>query len=277
MEEAEYKWRKFDTKRQAYERKFAKLFMEELNRQTKAIIRMATPERVSRWMNGIREEDIKTNEEGIMKIIENLNIKVGMDYAKEIWEDVRGKKKGLKINLPSGPILVSDEEDKITDYWISYLRRYARVEGAERITSIGLSQRKQAIRLIKEVIEKGVEKGWGVEVISEAIQKELNSVMIPMNGYRAMRIARTEVLMAATLGSVTGARSLDMPMTKTWLATPYGNYRPDHLALHKITIDMDDKFDVGGVLMDRPGDPDGGPENVCNCRCAISFKPKKIE
>jgi len=276
MEEAEYKWKRFDTQRQAYEKKFAKVFREELNRQTRAIIRMATAERVGRWMSGIREDDLKFDDAAVMKIIEDLTIKVGMNYAKEIWDDVRGKKKEMKVNLPSEPILIIDDDDKIVDYWISYLRRYARVEGAERVTSIGLSQRKQAIRLIKGVIEKAVEKGWGAEVIAESIQKELNGVMIPLNTYRAMRIARTEVLMAATLGSVTGARSLDVPMLKTWLATPYGNYRPDHLALHKVTIDMDDKFDVGGVLMDRPGDPEGGAENVCNCRCAISFKPKKI-
>jgi hypothetical protein len=37
---------------------------------------------------------------------------------------------------------------------------------------------------------------------------------------------------------------------------------------------MDEPFNLDGVLMQHPGDPDGGAENVCNCRCCIAYEPE---
>ena len=279
MERADYKWKKFDRKRTSYEKKYARLFLQELNKQTREVIKQVSPESVRRWMDGsLREETLKIRQDAIKGIIEKLNIEMGIDFAKEVYDEFKdGKKKSIKVNLPSNAVLFGDDEEELIDYWTSYIKSYVAREGAERITSIAMSQRKQAVRLIKRIIDKGIAEGWGAEEISKAIEKTLESVMIPMNKYRALRIARTETLMAASMGSVMGARSLDMPMQKIWIATPFGDYRPDHLALHNKAVDLDDKFDVGGILMDRPGDPAGGPENCCNCRCSISFKPKKIE
>ncbi len=38
---------------------------------------------------------------------------------------------------------------------------------------------------------------------------------------------------------------------------------------------MNESFTVGGVKMKYPGDPNGGAENVCNCRCTQIFRPAK--
>jgi hypothetical protein len=40
--------------------------------------------------------------------------------------------------------------------------------------------------------------------------------------------------------------------------------------------DINDTFNVGGYQADIPGDPDLPPEEVINCRCAISYGVKRI-
>lgn len=45
--------------------------------------------------------------------------------------------------------------------------------------------------------------------------------------------------------------------------------RPSHWAAHMQVQPMDEKFKVGGHLLDHPGDPDGPGHEVINCRCSL--------
>ena len=40
--------------------------------------------------------------------------------------------------------------------------------------------------------------------------------------------------------------------------------------LYDVLFAMDEKFQVGDDVLAYPGDPSGSPEEVINCRCAIS-------
>jgi 2'-5' RNA ligase len=37
------------------------------------------------------------------------------------------------------------------------------------------------------------------------------------------------------------------------------------------TVRLDDTFEVGADQLQYPGDPDGSPEEVCNCRCSLAY------
>ena len=89
-------------------------------------------------------------------------------------------------------------------------------------------------------------------------------------------IARTEVVGASNVGALEGAKSLGQPMQKIWIATRDNRTRDAHAAAEGLTVELSDRFDVGGELLDCPGDPSGSPENVINCRCAVAFRVRRI-
>lgn len=86
-------------------------------------------------------------------------------------------------------------------------------------------------------------------------------------GY-AERIARTELIGAvneASLAMVRGATTLQY---KVWVATMDDRTRDSHAELDGSTIPVDEVFDNGCSF---PGDPDGDPDEVVNCRCTLGY------
>lgn len=93
---------------------------------------------------------------------------------------------------------------------------------------------------------------------------------------RAQLIARTETVGANNQGALAQYEAIAEHQglkggTKTWLATGDGRTRADHAALDGTTIPLHAKFDVGGYEMNGPGDESGGAEQVCNCRCTLTY------
>ncbi|WP_201750183.1 phage minor head protein [Tautonia marina] len=122
-------------------------------------------------------------------------------------------------------------------------------------------------------IEGGMAEGIGTEEIGRRIRK-----VAQMTPYRAATVARTETHAAATFGSIESVRQaerdLGVVMVKEWLATKDDRTRPEHLAADGQKVGMDEKFTVGGELMDRPGDSSASAENVIACRCALVYEEK---
>ncbi len=48
--------------------------------------------------------------------------------------------------------------------------------------------------------------------------------------------------------------------------------RPDHVAADGQRAGMDDPFTVGGAKLSRPGDPEGPPKQIINCRCIVTYE-----
>lgn len=149
----------------------------------------------------------------------------------------------------------------------SLIAEYIRREALSRARQIAETD----FEKIRDAIAVGMEEGEGVAVIARRIRRVSNETP-----WRAALIARTETHHAATYGSIQSAREaedeLDMRLLKRWLPTQDGRTRPEHLAMagHP-AIPLDEKFNVGGELMDRPGDPGASPANNINCRCSIVY------
>ena len=86
----------------------------------------------------------------------------------------------------------------------------------------------------------------------------------------AKNIARTESNRVANDVRKEVSKSLGFTR-KSWLTTIDGKERDAHADVNGTTIGIDEKFMVGGQEMDVPGDPNGGPGNVCNCRCTALY------
>jgi len=92
---------------------------------------------------------------------------------------------------------------------------------------------------------------------------------------RATVIARTEIHGAAESGSITQMRFVgyaDQEVTKQWEATiGDGRTRHTHILANGQQVFLNEKFDVGGALLDHPGDATGPADEIIQCRCTQLF------
>ncbi|MFA5054496.1 MAG: phage portal protein, partial [Parcubacteria group bacterium] len=80
-------------------------------------------------------------------------------------------------------------------------------------------------------------------------------------------IARTESLRSSNAGGYELMKEWGVPR-KEWLATmDPPRARENHMAMNGEVVPMDEPFDVGGVKMMYPGDPDAPIDETANCRC----------
>ena len=82
-------------------------------------------------------------------------------------------------------------------------------------------------------------------------------------GYQAAGVQNHAVLAAAR--SDEDADELE----KVWIATMDSRTRDTHFAADGQRAPLKGKFTVGGVQLDRPGDPTGPAREVRNCRCRV--------
>ena len=150
----------------------------------------------------------------------------------------------------------------------SLLAQFIAENGADKIRSIEEVTRKN----VKKAILKGIADGLGVDSIARRI-REVNG--LEGNSKRAIRrartIARTETHNAATAANHAVARTMSIPLRKMWVSVSDSRTRSAHWEANRTKVDMEEKFLVGGELLDRPGDPLGSARNVINCRCACLY------
>lgn len=95
---------------------------------------------------------------------------------------------------------------------------------------------------------------------------------------RGLLIARTETTFISSTTAEINIANSGFKMNKTWIATNDSRTRDAHLKmLDYPIIGQNELFKVGDKEMKYPGDWNGGPENCCNCRCAIAYIPAPLE
>lgn len=158
-------------------------------------------------------------------------------------------------NLVRTPTLTDFLEEQL-----GYIRSYA----AARIKEISRTM----TDYIRGLVFTGVKEGKPNDVIAREIRARSNEI----GKHRAATIARTETHNAALDGiEKTLKKKRIRVRKKTWWTAQDDRVRASHAAVHGVTIDMDAKFRVGDSEMTRPGDPEGGAEEVINCRCSILY------
>lgn len=111
------------------------------------------------------------------------------------------------------------------------------------------------------------------------IAKRLENVT-EMNKNSAIRNARTSVTSAENSGRYDRAEQLAADgaiIEKEWLSVADSRTRDTHSALNHKKVKIDEAFDNGLLY---PGDVDGEPAEVYNCRCTAAYKVtgfKKVE
>jgi len=165
--------------------------------------------------------------------------------------------------------------DKTT--FIIFLEGWFEKTAVGRIQNISKTMRKDTVR----VLQAAVNEGLGIADTVRLFQER----RIGYEPSRAARIARTEIVSASNYGAKKGAEETGLAVKKEWIATNDPRTRRirsgdeyDHDFMDGVIKQMDEPFMVpksDGTLepMDVPGDLNGSPGNVINCRCTVGFIP----
>ena len=146
-------------------------------------------------------------------------------------------------------------------------------QSGSQIVDIASTTQLNVMRIIRESYEAGL-------TIPDTA-KAIRSGMKEANVARSLLIARTEMVGAVNGGSLAATQIVsdssvaagEAGMLKEWL-TAEGAQFPRHEEYDDLdgqTVELDAAFDVGGTELMFPGDPDGPPEEICNCRCALAY------
>lgn len=180
--------------------------------------------------------------------------------------------------LREGKSLGFDKESKANMKYDSFVDAYIERHTGTQIRTIENTNSKNIRRIVGEWVKEATTSGDSNQELSKFLEAEFEE-LTPAS---ARRIARTEVSMASTNGSLEAVKSLQVPgMVKEWVTASDDRVRdgekggPDHEAMNGDTQPIDEKFTVPpDTSMDGPGDPNAGADQVINCRCVLTYKNK---
>ena len=133
----------------------------------------------------------------------------------------------------------------------------------EKLVDVSRDQRWNRQHITGE-ITTGILLGESIPDIAKRMEH-----VVGMNRSAAVRNARTAVTgaqNAGALASYEAAEAMGIRLKKRWLSTLDGRTRHSHAALDGEIRAMDKVFSNGCRY---PGDPEGKPEEVYNCRCTL--------
>jgi len=154
-------------------------------------------------------------------------------------------------------------EIKQDEEWLAYIVEYITTKTGAKITNIIKSHYSDIERIARLAVQEGIDNGYGMDKIARLIRKRQGEIDL----WKALRIARTEVVSASSYGTMLGAEGLPGSKEKIWISTFDSRSRPEHMEMDGVRVGLGEMFMVAGEAMEYPGDPNASPENIINCRC----------
>lgn len=185
----------------------------------------------------------------------------------------------------AGPPVIDDEKGCFThlqtkqdedDLFQQFVAEFIEQFGAARVTQILSTTRQQIMELIRD----GQVDGLGVDQIARNIREAIPN----LSAYRSRVIARTETHSSSQYGVYRTALTSRRPLNKVWSSIQDPRTRSfmnddtyDHRDMDGQTVPMSMPFMVPTIYGTKeplmyPGDPNGTPGNIINCRCSMTFK-----
>jgi hypothetical protein len=241
-------WREYELMRGRQERKHAPKIYKAIYKQ---FIELA--ERIEQG------KDVQTalpyGELG--QTIQNLYVETGAYFAR--WQ-TRELGAGLK-------------RFNVSDKWVNEIIEYFRMHLLEQAV-LPITETTKAIVL--EIMEEATREGWGVDKTVARIKQAGSDI----SRIRTKLIVRTETGKAANLGKWLAAQDFNYETSKKWITAGDHRVRPqtrgggisrtaaNHMILNGEVQGLNEGFSNG---LQFPGDPNGGADEVCNCRCTLTF------
>ncbi len=106
----------------------------------------------------------------------------------------------------------------------------------------------------------------------DKIANRLGNALVTQNFNKMRTFARTAMTGAQNSGRqirLEEAKGLGIKLKKEWMATLDTHTRINHRELDGQKVDTDKEFEVDGMKIRYPGDPQAHPSMVYNCRCTM--------
>lgn len=117
---------------------------------------------------------------------------------------------------------------------------------------------------ITSAITQGIIQGESIDKIARRLQS-----VVGMDERASIRNARTATNGAQNAGRLNAykrGRDMGIDVKKKWLATYDNRTRHSHAVIDGEKVNLDDEFSNGCMC---PGDPNGPPGEIYNCRCTL--------
>jgi hypothetical protein len=198
------------------------------------------------------------SEEDVYLMFKELYETIGIDYGNQVNKEIEKTK---KVNI------------LFNEYLLSQILLFLSKEGGLKITSVRDILISYIIKSIKETLKVN---GTVID-LKDAIYQIVSK---PNQFYKwqALRIARTETTSAANFAAFETAKQSDLLLDKVWISVQDDRTRLnpfDHLDMNNQKQDLEKPFFVGGENIQYPGDSKASAGNVINCRCSVSFIPRR--
>jgi HK97 family phage portal protein len=186
-----------------------------------------------------------------------------------------------------------EEKERFRVEFLSLLREALIAVGQDEIESLGISivfdidrpeVQAEVAGILRQFAEKTNDTTYNdlVDLFQEAEREGLSipDIMERLSGYwegrkseaSTERIARTTMTAVNSAGDEAAWEQSNVVEGSYWLTSLDGRQRPAHEAAHNQFRRKGEMFLVDGEYLQHPGDPQGSPGNIINCRC--TRKPK---
>lgn len=220
-------------------------------------------------MNGIPVDNVNLNN---YELIIELNISKEQIYRmfREIYVTI-GINYGNKVNLTLEKVKKANV--LFNEALLKEILLFLSSEGGVKITSV----RDTLISDIIKSLQNTLGENGTVIDLRNALQAIISKSQT-FYKWQSLRIARTETTSASNFSAIKTAEMSDLVLDKVWISvqdnrtriTPY-----DHLDMNNQKQELGKPFFVGGENIQYPGDTKASAGNVINCRCTVSFVPKR--
>ena len=122
-------------------------------------------------------------------------------------------------------------------------------------------------RAIGKILETAIAEGLSIEDLTALAERQYASWLSGRAGF----IAVTETTGAFGAGSLNAVKQERLAEYKVWETVGDDRVREWHEDAEGQTVPVNEPFDVGGEELDEPGDPNGSPDNIDNCRCWADY------
>lgn len=241
----------------------AKVCVGEKNKKTdliwKNFVARTTPQE-----NKLAKELMKFWKKQKKYVLEKLNLKKAFEFPKS-WDEVLAKL--LKTYLLA--FMQQAGNAQATELGISFdlqrpeIQRWLAAKVMKSAVEINTTTKKDILKQLQEAEANG-------ESVSEMAGR-IENLFEQTYKNRAQTVARTEVISANNKAGMEAAKQGGMRY-KVWLTAIDERTRPWHAEADGQTVPISEPFTINGEELMFPGDPNGSPENIINCRCTMTYK-----
>ena len=153
--------------------------------------------------------------------------------------------------------------------WLEYIKNWVIQNLGQLIFDVTDTSQKK----VNEIVAQGIEEGLNPRQIEERLLEQIPDIK------RARAIARTESTRAYNEGkmksAIDWANQTGTQLYKLWVHGGAKEPRIQHIQSQNKPIRFDQPFVFNSngveVLMDKPGDLNGGPAQTINCSCVVIY------